>query len=135
MKQLTSVDELFESDLNILTNDIKELNMIYKDNPKYRKIFENNRIFDVPFKNMTWTDIKNNKLAYLDGCVEHDKTVTRKGDKKSFSHYYLIKEPVLMHQINMIVDPFYPYIARFQGCTFVFLEHFSSVFKTFLRSL
>ncbi len=116
-KFIETFDELLESDINLETGP--NLVALYSDNPKYQKAVRENRTvlsYDPDFPEEPYLFLKENNLAGLTHCKQYSKMIELKGDgPRSLSGVYLIRDPVFTDFDNLAVDPYCPYVERFQG--------------------
>ncbi len=58
---------------------------------------------------------RRNMIADFAECEIFQKLIETKGNGKTLSEFYLIKDPIYVKRLNLPVDPTSPYLERFQG--------------------
>lgn len=107
-----NIDELFKSDVNILTTP--DLDQVYGINPDFQKRAVNLTISMKIDQNWTHFYIKNN-LATQFPCGYFANKIQKYGNRRSYKGMYLIPETSEMEVRNFFVYTFHPFLEKFQN--------------------
>ncbi len=112
---LKSVDQLFESEVNIHNNSI--LFGYYKNNLKFLNAMKEGRVKAfVPVGRFSKEieRLKRENIAFVQSCEYFKNTIERRGDGRSWEGLYQISEPAFVIPKNLYVAPRHPNLSQFQ---------------------